>query len=140
MAELIFDDDTLKRYLADGLPPSEMARVEKALRDSAALRERLEEVRANRGDDAIHTLAAIWKRGRLSCPTREQLGSYLLEALEPEHAEYIQFHIDVVECPFCRANLQDLESQARKATPVIQTRRQRIFQESRHLLNPDEIK
>ena len=77
------DDAILRNYLADNLPAEELARVEKALRDSAQLRARLEEVRNNREDVQLHTLGAIWHRSRLTCPSRQQLGSYLLDALDP---------------------------------------------------------
>ena len=101
----------LREYLLDALAPEVSARVEKALRDSAELRARLEDVRQNRADGQLHTLGAIWHRTRLTCPSRQQLGSYLLEALDPELASYLTFHIEVVECPFCKANLDDLKMQ-----------------------------
>src|SRR5271166_1457913 len=110
------DDAILRNYLIDALTPEESARVEKALRDSAELRARLEEVRQNRTDGQLHTLGAIWHRARLTCPSREQLGSYLLDALDPELAAYLKFHIEVVECPFCQANLDDLKAQSQTAT------------------------
>jgi hypothetical protein len=133
------DDGVLRNYLADTLPPEELARVEKALRDSAQLRARLEEVRNNRDDFQLHTLGAIWKRSRLTCPTRQQLGSMLLDALDPELAAYFKFHIEVVECPFCQANLADLEaqSQTHSAQQASKTRHQRILKVSRHLLGED---
>ena len=116
------DDAMLRNYLADTLPPEELARVEKALRDSAQLRARLEDVRNNREDVQLHTLGAIWHRSRLTCPSRQQLGSYLLDALDPELASYFKFHLEVVECPFCQANLADLEaqSQGRDRPPGLQ--------------------
>jgi hypothetical protein len=132
------DDETLRDYLAETLPAEDMPRVEKALRDSASLRARLEDVRANRPDASIHTLGAIWKRGRLTCPTREQLGSYLLEVLDQPHAEYLTFHLEVVACPFCRANLADLEGQFSADSPSVQSRHRRIFHSSRHLLAGEE--
>src|SRR5438045_3058650 len=95
------DDAVLRNYLAENLPSEDLARVEKALRDSAQLRARLEAVRNNREDFHLHTLGAIWHRSRLTCPSRQQLGSYLLDALDPELASYFKFHLDVIECPFC---------------------------------------
>ncbi len=130
-----FDLATLRAYLTDELPAGTLARVEKALRDSAELRARLEEVRHDRGEAGLHSLGAIWRRNRLTCPTRQQLGSLLLEVLDPDLADYIRFHIDVVGCPFCQANLADLEGKAETTTPAAQTRRQQIVQSSRHLLN-----
>jgi uncharacterized protein YbaR (Trm112 family) len=131
------DVEILRAYLGDALPPGEMARVEKALRDSAELRARLEEVRENRGDQGLHTLGAIWRRGRLSCPTRQQLGSYLLDALDPDLASYLKFHLEVVACPYCQANVDDLRSKGTQA-PAIQSRHNRIVQSSQHLLGGEE--
>lgn len=138
MAERFIDDETLRLYLGDSLGPEGMARVEKALRDSSELRHRLELVRQDRGDAGMHSLGAIWKRSRLSCPSREQLGSYLLDALDPECAEYIRFHIETIGCDFCQANLVDLETQAQRVSAPTQTRQRRIFHSSRHLLSGEE--
>ena len=134
------DDPMLRDYLADALTPEGSARVEKALRDSAELRARLEDVRQNRADGQLHTLGAIWHRARLTCPSRQQLGSYLLEALDPELAAYLQFHLDVVECPFCQANLADLlvQSEAAGTAKASKTRQHRILQSSQHLLGEDK--
>jgi hypothetical protein len=127
-------DETLRAYLAETLPPEDLARVEKALRDSSELRARLEDVRRNRVDAGLHTLGAIWRRGRLTCPDRQQLGSYLLDALDPALAEYITFHLDVIACPYCQANLADLKGKAAQAVVVSKSRHQRIYESSRHLL------
>ncbi len=132
------DDQILRNYLGDSLPPEELARVEKALRDSAELRARLEDVRNNREDFQLHTLGSIWRRNRVTCPTRQQLGSYLLDALDPELAAYIKFHIDVVECPFCQANHADLER--RQAGPPPEStvdRRGRILKKVQDLLGEE---
>src|ERR1017187_3909734 len=72
------DDVMLREYLLDALAPEVSARVEKALRDSAELRAQLEDVRQNRADGQLHTLGAIWHRTRLTCPSSQQLGSFLL--------------------------------------------------------------
>jgi hypothetical protein len=133
----VIDDETLRSYLADALPAEDMARVEKALRDSADLRGRLEEVRQNRGDPNLHTLGAIWRRGRLTCPSRQQLGSYLLDVLDPELARYVKFHVEVVECAFCEANLADLKAKAEQPPAVVASRHNRILRSSRHLLGDD---
>jgi hypothetical protein len=129
------DAETLRAYLAETLPSDQMARVEKALRESSELRAQLEEVRQNRSDPGLHTLGAIWRRGRLSCPTREQLGSFVLDALDPALAQYITFHIDVIGCAFCQANLADLRAKSAPASPAARTRHKRIYHSSRHLLS-----
>jgi hypothetical protein len=139
-AVVAIDDLTLRNYLADALAPEESARVEKALRDSAELRGRLEEVRQNRADGQLHTLGAIWHRARLTCPSRQQLGSYLLDALDPDLAAYLAFHLEVIECPFCQANLDDLKAQSQTSATAhaSKSRQRRILQSSRHLLGDDK--
>ncbi len=131
--------ETLRQYLAESLPPEEMARVEKALRASSELRAQLEDARQNRSEPGLHTLGAIWRRGRLTCPDRQQLGSYLLDALDPELADFITFHLDVSACPYCRANLADLKGKAAQATVATRTRQERIFLSSRHLLDEGQM-
>lgn len=133
------DDEMLRNYLADQLPAEDLARVEKALRESAELRARLEDVCDDRADLHLHTLGAIWYRSRLTCPTRQQLGSFLLDALDPALAAYLRFHLEVIECPLCQANLADLESQSRAPeTPqASRSRQHRILKSSQHLLGED---
>lgn len=131
------DDETLRSYLADTLPPEDLARVERALRDSAELRARLEDVRQNRGDAGLHTLGAIWRRGRLTCPSRQQLGSFLLDALDPDFASYLKFHLEVIACPFCQANLADLQARSSQPSGAIKSRHNRILRSSQHLLGDE---
>jgi len=123
----------LRAYLDDALTDAETARVEHALRGSEKLRDELRLViqQRDRGD---HSVAAVWRRARLTCPSREQLGSYLLEALDPEVQDYIKFHLETVTCPFCLANLTDLQSLQQEAAPQVETRRRRYFHSSAGLL------
>lgn len=57
------------------------------------------------------TVARVWRERRLTCLKRSTLGSYLLGVLEEPWLSYTQFHLDVVGCPLCLANLQDLEEE-----------------------------
>ena len=97
----------LRDYLNDALPDAELAAVEKALRESAELRTLLAEV-LDQEDRGEHTAGAIWRRERVSCPTRDQLGGFLLGAGDKELLEFIRFHLDEIGCPYCQANLDDL--------------------------------
>lgn len=99
--------EVLRDYLNDALPDAELAAVEKALRESADLRALLAEV-LDQEDRGEHTAGAIWRRERISCPTRDQLGGFLLGAGDPELLDYVQFHLDTIGCPYCQANLDDL--------------------------------
>ncbi|MHC4640407.1 MAG: RNA polymerase sigma factor [Planctomycetota bacterium] len=56
-----------------------------------------------------HLITEIWESNRLSCPKRSTLGGFLLETLEPEWFDYVDFHLTTLGCHFCRANLKDLK-------------------------------
>ena len=119
----------LESYLDEDLAPEEMAEIENALRDDRQLLEVLADLNRRR-DAGVHSLGAIWRRHRISCPTREQLGSFLLDTLPPEHANYIRFHIERIGCRVCRANCEDLKRQQDEGTEVAAGRRRKYFQSS----------
>jgi hypothetical protein len=106
----------LRDYLHDALPDAELAAVEKALRESAKLRAMYKEV-VEQEDRGEHTVGAIWRRERVSCLSREQLGSYLLGAGDAELLDYIDFHLKVIGCPYCQANLDDLKKVGKSGKP-----------------------
>ncbi len=61
-----------------------------------------------------HLLTDLWERYRFSCPKRNTIGAYLLGTLEPDWQQYVEFHLNTLGCRFCRANLDDLQSQSRE--------------------------
>ncbi|NOT01609.1 MAG: sigma-70 family RNA polymerase sigma factor [Phycisphaerales bacterium] len=79
------------------------------------------------GAEADVTVARIWRQHRLTCLKRGTLGSYLLGVLEEPWHSYTQFHLDVVGCPMCLANLEDMEAE-REETAT--TAADQIFQSS----------
>jgi hypothetical protein len=119
----------LDAYLDEALPPERMAAIEATLRAEPELARRLAVINGRR-DAGVHSLGAIWRHHRITCPGRQQLGSYLLGALEDEVAEYVRFHLDTVGCRCCRANLLDLQSQQAELAVGVDTRRRRYFQSS----------
>ncbi len=68
--------------------------------------------------EADITVARVWREQRLTCLKRSTLGSYLLGVLDEPWRSYTQFHLDVVACPMCLANLTDLESEEEDRTPA----------------------
>jgi anti-sigma factor RsiW len=128
-----FTTAELEAYLDEALPVEQMTAIERALRAQPDLAKRLSQINGRR-DAGVHSLGEVWRRQRLSCATRQQLGSYLLGVLPDEHAEYIRFHIDTVGCRFCAANLADLEAQQAEAADHTHRRRRKYFQSSAGLL------
>jgi DNA-binding phage protein len=121
--------ETLQGYLDDALSDEEAAQVEKALRETEALRRLLRLIMQER-DRGEHSLGAIWRRERLTCPSREQLGSYLLQALDEGQQDYFDFHLKTIACPYCLANLADLQALQKEPAPKKRERQRRIFESS----------
>ena len=121
-------DLDLLAYLDEMLPAERMTVVEADLRQDEALRLRVAAL-SRRRDQGIHSVGEIWRRRRLSCPTRKQLGSFLLGTLEPSLAEYVEFHLRSAGCRICAANLDDLERSTRPGAESTD-RRRRFFESS----------
>ena len=129
MAASLIRQSDLEAYLDEALPEEDMARIELALRKDRELARRLTTVH-HRRNAGVHSLGEIWRGERLSCPTREQLGSFLLGALPDAPTGYISFHLEEIGCRYCRANLHDLQSRQAEHHEVAQTRRRKYFQSS----------
>ncbi|MCR9116821.1 MAG: hypothetical protein NXI22_07695 [bacterium] len=132
-----FNIRDLEAYLDEALDPAEMAAVELALRNDKALLKQLSDINRRR-DAGVHTLGEIWRRHRLTCPTRETLGGFLLDALTSEETDYVHFHLQQVGCRLCRANLEDLQREHAEAKEEIASRRKRYFQSSVKFVTDEE--
>jgi RNA polymerase sigma factor (sigma-70 family) len=81
------------------------------------IRKRIEATRIPVGPSSVdfeNLLTDIWKLQRFSCPKRSTIGAYLLDTLDKEWHKYVDFHVNTVGCRFCRANLDDLQTQNAK--------------------------
>jgi hypothetical protein len=124
-----FTDLELQAYLDEALAAEEMAHIEATVRKDKTILKRLSEINRRR-DQGVHTLGEVWRRHRLSCPRRQDLGAYLLDALDPEMANYIYFHITEIGCRYCLANLDDLKVEKQQENAVAQKRQRRYFESS----------
>lgn len=125
-------------YLDEALPPEDMTRIEEQLRVSEAWRNALVELLGEL-DSGEHSIATIWRRHRLTCPSRERLGAYLVQGLLPDEEDYVRFHLDVMRCRWCNANLSDLkleQSRAERADHEGTQRRRRVYESSIGRLPP----
>ncbi|MFV0446513.1 MAG: hypothetical protein ACK5Q5_23320 [Planctomycetaceae bacterium] len=127
-----FSDDELLAYLDEMLPVERAVQCEAELRESAELRQRAL-LLIRRRDSGGHSVGEIWRRRRLSCPTRSELGSWLLGVLDDMEADYLQFHVHVIGCRACAANLEDLRN-AQSAGTAAPERRRKIFESSAGIL------
>ena len=133
-----FTPTELEAYFDEALPHDRMAQIEAALRETPELADELATL-AGRRDAGVHSLAAIWRRHRLTCPSREQLGGYLLGVLEPAHADYVKFHLETVGCRTCSASLSDLQEQHQTTdAEAAVSRRSKYFQSSAGYLSESD--
>jgi hypothetical protein len=133
----VFTTTELEAFLDEALPPARMAAIEEAARNDEALVKQLAAINGRR-DAGVHGLGEIWRRRRLSCPTREELGSYLLGVLSKNHADYVTFHLEQIGCRYCAANVEDLRNQQSAAANETTARRRRYFQSSAGFLRKEE--
>lgn len=124
-----FSKSELEAFLDEALPVERMAAIEDALRHDAALQKQVAAV-SGRRDAGVHSLGEIWRRHRLSCPSRERLGSYLLGVLSRDEADYITFHVEEIACRYCAANMADLNAQQSATEVETMRRRHKYYQSS----------
>ncbi len=124
-----FRTTDLEAYLDEALPIEEMTRIEKTLRDDPSLARQLAAI-IGRRDSGVVSLGEVWRRHRLSCPSRQELGSFLLGILPDDAARYVAFHIEVVGCRYCQANVADLQDRQAEAQSAVENRRRKYFQSS----------
>ncbi len=124
-------DEDLLAYREERLRVEELARVERALRESAELRERLARL-VQEEDKGWYSVGAVWRAHRISCPDRDTLAAYCCAALPRDETDYIRFHIEVVGCRLCEAELKDIErrQRAQEEQARAQPRRKRFFESS----------
>lgn len=90
-----------------------LARLKTLMEDrTAALVENSEEL-------LLPDLEEIWLDQRPSCPKRTTLGKYALEILPEQWNDFVHFHVVVLGCGFCQANLVELQEVEEQATPEI---------------------
>ena len=130
-----FSDCELEAYLDEALAPGEMAQLETAIRGDRELTRRLSAINGRR-DAGLHTLGEIWRRHRASCPPREQLGSFLLGALNKDVLQYIEFHLKTVGCRYCLASIEDLQRRHQETRETATRRQRKYLDSSAGLLRP----
>jgi hypothetical protein len=70
------------------------------------------------------TVASVWREARISCPHPDLLQSFLQDGLDDGAAEFLRFHLDESQCPYCNATVADLRARedAAKASPLVDLR------------------
>lgn len=73
------------------------------------------------GEGEAHLdVAAVWGESRVSCPARHWLARHLAGTLDDGPAGFVAFHLEEMECPWCLANLDDLERSEDALEPLLE--------------------
>lgn len=134
-----FTNAELEAYLDESLESGRAAEIEAQVRDDAELLQRLSEINGRR-EAGMHTLGEVWRRNQLGVPTVEQMGNYLLGVMPEGEADYIQFRIETLKCPFTIALKSDLESRNQEPAEQSTARRSKIYNSSAGLLKGSDHK
>jgi len=65
-------------------------------------------------------VAAIWRESRASCPARHWLARRVAGTLDEGPRDFVDFHLGEMGCPWCQANLDDLERSEDSLEPMIE--------------------
>ncbi len=63
----------------------------------------------------LPSLQQVWENQRPSCPKRTTLGKYSLQFLPDDWTDFVHFHVNLLGCSYCRANLVELEDESAAA-------------------------
>ena len=62
------------------------------------------------------TVASVWREERVSCPHPDILRAYDNGGLDGGAAEFLAFHLEECQCPYCNAVLDDLRARSEEGS------------------------
>jgi RNA polymerase sigma factor (sigma-70 family) len=66
-------------------------------------------------------VSKAWRIGKVSCPARYWLARHLAGSLSEGPASFVRFHLEEMKCPWCQANLDDLQrAEERELEPLLE--------------------
>jgi RNA polymerase sigma factor (sigma-70 family) len=86
--------------------------------DSSLIRDRM----AGIADAGASLLTEVWEEVRPTCPKRSTIGRFLLGTLDEQWRDYVGFHLNELNCEFCKANVMDLQKQEAQQPKILHDR------------------
>jgi len=62
-------------------------------------------------------VGSLWVRERITCPHSDILLAYGNGGLDAEERDYVSFHLGIVDCPHCQAELSRLQDLVDQEAP-----------------------
>ena len=84
----------------------------------------------------LPSLHQVWENLRPSCPKRTTLGKFSLQLLPDDWTDFVHFHVELLGCSYCRANLAALEAESEESGS--EDFSQQLFQSTIGFLNRAE--
>lgn len=98
--------------------------------------EALQELAA--GGRAPFDLAAVWRARGASCPARHWLARWRTGELEEGPSRFLGAHVEVHECPLCRARMDELEAHPGRLTELLAHLRESQVRHLASRVEPEE--
>lgn len=68
-----------------------------------------------RAERLMLTVGRVWREGRVSCPHPDLLRAHHDGSLSGGQADYIAWHVNEAECPYCMAWLDEIDASEKDA-------------------------
>lgn len=90
----------------------------------------------DRGDDALDLdVGRVWRLERVSCPHADVLRAFTTSSLPEGAMDYVRFHLEQSQCPYCNASLEEIRAQDQSAQNAVLTDvRDRLLRSTRTAL------
>ena len=73
-------------------------------------------------------VAVVWREERVSCPHPDVLRAFLAAGLDDEASQFVAFHLQESECPYCNATVEEIQAEAADATaPKLEDLRKKLL-------------
>ena len=63
------------------------------------------------------SVGSLWVKERISCPHQDILLAFVNGALSAEEQEYLEFHLNVVDCPSCQSAVEEIKDLVDRKAP-----------------------
>ena len=61
-------------------------------------------------EQLLFTVASVWREERVSCPHPDILRAWLGGSLADEAGEFVGFHLEESQCPYCNAVIDEMRA------------------------------
>ena len=112
----VYSREYIHAYIDGALSPEEADAFTSMAYGDSELRGKIRTVQTE-FDYHNHTVGSLWRRNQLTCPSDQEIVDYqrgALAIINPEIADYVQFHLTSIRCIYCISTAAELKQSAAK--------------------------